>query len=677
MNTFTILNTASDASCSIFENNCRLKNNYAGPFSGGGFLISTNPGVNSARVSGMYISNTSIDSYAPTYVFKCFENSFILFPSGNNCLILSGSIPYVFSQNSLIINSPTGHPSANVSGVQVFATTNPSLNLTSTSQNTQQAIRFINNNGVIPYCIVNSNSDGIIHCANPAITFNNYFRQSGNGAYLVNFANPNSTDVQLLVSGKIRSVENYSSTGYICGKLNVQALQGESSLKTGLDVFTTSRFNENIESLCNLKNSGIVSSPCFSGGNACLNTAIYSSTGFFSDSINSNCGIFNNICAISGTSYFSGIEISGLTAKGSILIPCLSVLNSFNYTGDINFSNRISTSGIYKFASSGIEISATGTNNNIILSGNLSCINNINSSGNLYANSICSTGLNIKNYFNNDIGINGQITGFSLLSGNNSSALCVSCACVLTSITANSLSILNSLTYNGDITTTCSGCFAGLNVGTNSSGEIGAINSSKAWGVFALSGGIPLGATGYNFSDVRVAGTGMFKTAAYTAYNTVANFTCNSATVCPGMSGFYYFFYGLRLNKPIRYPFAFSSTFMNTSIPVGTAPTGLVLQTLTLATTNLRYSGLYGSGTVANPVDNLMSRINLVNCGGFNTAGNFCFNDFEKFVVGKCYNEIVVNISPFDLVTCTGGYRYNANTSLQGFLNGTGMFHII
>jgi hypothetical protein len=675
MNTFNILNTATDASCSIFENNCRLKNNYAGPFAGNAFLISTNPVASSARVTGMYITNSSIDAYAPAYTFKCDQNPSIRFSSGNYCLIITGSRPHIFSSNSLVVNSPTQHSNTEFSGIQVYATTNPSISLISRSAIGSQAIRFINSSDQIEYLICKDPNCGIVHSSSDALTFNSFLRQSGNITSIRNIANPSNLNAILNVSGSINAIETCALSGTFCGRFAMKTGFGDTLFTTGMTICTVSRFLCNVQLACNLNSEASICANCFSGKCAVYaDTAVFSPIGCFSAKVDSNCGIFRQICAISGTSYFSGIEATGLTLRNSLSISCITISDSLCYTGNINFLNRRSVTGIHTFAASGIQICATGTNNSIILNGNLSCINNLCACGEASFNNLCLTGSVGTNYFNTHLGVQGNITGFPLLSGSNTSVLCVSCVCASNSINTNSLTVSNSITYNGNITTACSGCFCGgLYAGLNSSGEIGAINSSKAWGVFALSGGIPLGATGFNFSDVRVAGTGMFKTTTYSAYNSLINFTCSSTTVSPSMSGFYYFFYGLRLNKPIRYPFAFSSTFMNTSIPAGTAPTGLLLQT----TANIRYSGLYGSGTVANPVDNIMSQINLVNCGGFNTAGNFCSNDFEPFVVGKCYNEIVINVSPFDLVSCTSGYRYNANTARQGFLNGTGMFHIV
>jgi hypothetical protein len=679
MDIYTLNNTAPEISLTLSQSFLRLTKDYVGPYSGNGFLIATNNNT-STQVSGLYITNTSISAYSPTYEFKCEKNSTIKYPSGNYCLILTGSNSHIFSPTSLVVNSPSFHSNESYSGIQVYATTNPSISLISRTNSGQQAIRFINSNNLIEYSIC-KDSRGIVHSSSDQISFNDHFRISGNYASIGN-SSPNALfdNVALSINGNMRVVDICASTCLFCGKtrfFNDTGTSG-SALRTGVDFYTIAKFYCDIEADSNLiSRCNICTNYLCSSTDLCAISGIYGCSGFFENQIKSKCGIFDSICSLSGTSCFSNINVSGITISSSAVtsIPCLNITNQLGYSGNLCFSNRLDTSGIYIFESSGIQLKATGFNNCLILSGNLNCVKNINAQGTITIDNIVTTGLfNCHNYFQSTIGVRGDITGFDCISGVNTSHLHTNTACIANSITTNNLTVSNSFNYNGNIMTACSGCFCGgLYAGLNSSGEIGAINSSKAWGVFALSGGVPLGATGYNFSDVRVPGTGMFKTPAYSAYNTIAHFTCTGTITCPSISGFYYFFYGLRLNKPVRYPFAFSSTFMNTSVTFGTAPTGIVLQT----SGNLRYSGLYGSGTVANPVDNIMSQINLVNCGGFNTAGNFCSNDFEQFTIGRCYNEIIINISPFDFVACTGAYRYNANTALQGFLNGTGMFHIV
>lgn len=316
-------------------------------------------------------------------------------------------------------------------------------------------------------------------------------------------------------------------------------------------------------------------------------------------SINSNRTILNHIWMTSGRSSMCLDFNQNLTVTGS--------LNSsgINSNAAIIINNLYNTDSCIR--SRCITFCADGSNQNII-----NCGNFINYGSSAMFSGICSTGNQLnyisgclclqKNLYLDCVNLtqNGYICGPS---GFFTTCVLSQVICSTSCVKANSICSIGE-TLN---------CF---NSSLCVNGSIQAVNTTKAWGIYGVDGGINSFFTGWNIKSINIYQTNNPTSLIYA--------------------------YGICLNSPIKYPFI-------TNFNIYTSGNSLITgnNSNTQLTQSLGFSGNSNSASLlgSNTTNNSPYSINFYALSGKCSVNN----NLAPYIAGGTYSEIY-----FNLANCKG-----------------------
>ena len=576
-----LTNTSGQVDLALRCSYDRLSKGFVGPLTENASSVSTSGFLiqDGNKNTGIFVANCSIQFCKSKIELKQDLDAFIILPT-NRCLNLSGNNSiHSFSSNGTV--SFGSGIDANYNGIQSYHP-QPSLTLRDTDPNAEHAIRFLNSGGQQNFLICQSNASTCISGSGNLI-----FRSSGQlNSFHISGSNvsvsglPSSSYGFLnysnsLFSGASLFQNNFSllGTGCISGMGN----------STGLCVDSRSYFKNNvlISGALNVCNNNILTNQCVSG-----------TTGFFNlvciyNNLNANQINPQSVYVSGGLSNLSGnVSIFGTTtATGNSNLNLIRFQNStginltltggnLNVSGGLNLTGALQMFGGPSLSADNIirgrsfALCSTGIGNVNFILGNSVLSGNLNTTGSGTFSTICSTGSAI-NYISGCLSTCNDILSTRTISGDYVCAATL--ICTPKSIFGNFITGNNFMQTRTDTVS----CFSssGLNVGSTQTGYVGAINTSKAWGIIKMTDGVPNLCCGWNLSSTQV-------------YSNV------SASTIFGM--------GICFLTPIKYPFIVNfNVYGNNTNPlmISTATNPFITGNATAA------SALIGGGALTSPHD--------------------------------------------------------------------------
>ena len=510
-----LTNTSGQVDVSLRCSYDRLIKNFAGPLTENasstatcGFLIQ-----DGNKNTGIFVANSGIVICKDRIEIKCDANALLtLMPT--RCFIVSGNGSLHSFSNNGTVSFGSGICTAYGNGIQSFQPS-PTLVLKDTESSNTHAIKFLDITGNESFAICQSNTFTCI----PA-TGNFIFKSSGQ-------------ENSFHISGSNISISGSPNRNYSFVNYQNSFFSGVSYFRTDFHLSGTGYIANfgNGTGLCVLSKSAFFNDVLVSGGDL----RICNKNLFTNCCVTGSCAFFNNACfytcANTACVCTQGLYLSGDVAhlSGDVCFyrtNCstgISRLNQINFQsstginlnltgGNLNLSGNLTITGGLNICSpthlgadhfirgKSISVISTGAGNVNSFFGNSIFTGDLTTTCCVSASILCSTGTASNNCICGTLRVQNDICSTTSICASN--IIASSNICSLKSISGDFISGNNFIQTKGDAVSCF--CSSGLSVGLTQTGYVGAINTSKAWGIIKMTDGVPNLCCGWNLSSTRV-----------------------------------------------------------------------------------------------------------------------------------------------------------------------------